>query len=469
MELIHDYFDRLVFLFEEENDVLDIKGKIKTPFTFIDSGPHLNTLLKDLDVNVGYLTDSNTMFCIRLKDKAGKNYFYDFYMDSSFSSPSTKLVFGVNRYGSKTLNKMSDEELRDIALKDIIGSHDAAVKISIPGEVTDNFFSAILQYCLDFGMFAKTVSFRGQLEADEIPFTNLSAIYSNKQINRQEIYKYLDSLQSYISNVFTSINNNIIKISQSEYSDQEDLIKKMRKFGVDITLDRNKLGLLLKDPSLKEYFLNFGKFHQTISTLHGRGGTSIEGLGSKFLDQKIKKMINFFDDLNKKIIFFKNELDKISDKDFNYSTFSAKLDKLRNALFHRNRLYRIFINKFFRIDEFIGKTDIINDDEIEINKEKVFNNLISSIKNKKIETTIKVYNSNSRKFEDKNFIYNLYSETLKNKIQKYFDEIKDDSLFSKENLSQTIKLIKKEVDEYLLDNMISMDKGWVTFNIVNKN
>jgi hypothetical protein len=179
-------------------------------------------------------------------------------------------------------------------------------------------------------------------------------------------------------------------------------------------------------------------------------------------------MINFFDDLNKKIIFFKNELDKISDKDFNYSTFSAKLDKLRNALFHRNRLYRIFINKFFRIDEFIGKTDIINNNEIEINKEKVFNNLISSIKNKKIETTIKVYNSNSRKFEDKNFIYNLYSETLKNKIQKYFDEIKDDSLFSKENLSQTIKLIKKEVDEYLLDNMISMDKGWVTFNIINK-
>jgi hypothetical protein len=469
MEFIYDYFERLVFLFEEENDVLDIKGKIKTPFTFIDSGPHLNTLLKNLDVNVGYLTNSNTMFCIRLKDKSGKNYFYDFYIDSGFSSPSTKLVFGVNRYGSKTLNKLSDEELGSITLGDIIGSHDAAVKISIPGEVTDSFFSAILQYCLDFGMFAKTVSFRGQLEADEIPFTNLSAIYSNKQVNRQEIYKYLDSLQSYISNVFTSINNNITKIPKSEFSDQEDLIKKMRKFGIDITLDRNKLGLLLKDPSLKEYFLNFGKFHQTISTLHGRGGISIEGLGAKFLDQKIKKMINFFDDLNKKIIFFKNELDKISDKDFNYSTFSAKLDKLRNALFHRNKLYRIFINKFFRIDEFIGKTDIIDDNENETNKQKVFDRLISSIKNKKIETTIKVYNSNNRKFEDKSFTYNLYSETLKNKIQKYFDEIKDDSMFNKENLNQTIKLIKKEVDEYLLDNMISMDKGWVTFNIVKKN
>ena len=42
-------------------------------------------------------------------------------------------------------------------------------------------------------------------------------------------------------------------------------------------------------------------------------------------------------------------------------------------------------------------------------------------------------------------------------------------MFNKENLNQTIKLIKKEVDEYLLDNMISMDKGWVTFNIVKKN
>lgn len=464
MELIYDYLERLVFLFEEENDVLDIKGKIKTPFEFVNSNLHLDTSLKDLKVNVGYLTDSNTMFCIRLKDNAGKNYFYDFYVDTPLSDPSTKLVFGINVY-KKVLSKVSDDEIENIKLRDIIGRHDAKSKISVPGEITDAFFSAILQYCLDFGMFSKKVSFRGQLEADEIPFTNLSAEYANNRIDRKQIYEYLEKLQGYISNVFISMNNNITKIKS--FSNQDDLIKKMRKEGINLILDRNKLNLLIRDPSLKEYFMNFNLFHQSINNIYGRGGSSLEGLGEKFLDQKIKKMINFFDELNQKIIYFREQLDKIPEKDFNYSNFTNKLDKLRNAMFHRNRLYRIFINKFFRIDEFIGKEDIINDEDIIKNKETVFNRLISSIKNKKIETTIKVYNSNTNKFEDKNFTYNLYSKRLEDKIKKYFSEIKDDSIFNDENLPKTIKIIKKEVDEYILDNMISMEKGWVTFNIVS--
>jgi hypothetical protein len=465
MEFIYDYFERLVFLFEEENDVLDIKGKIKTPFSFISAKPYLNTLLKDLQVNVGYLTDSNTMFCIRLKDKSGKNYFYDFYVDSPLTSPATKLVFGINYGRNGTLNKLSDEELEDMTLKEILGNHDASVKISVPPEITDSFFSAILQYSLDFGLFSKRVSFRGHLEADEIPFTNLSAKYATGDINKDGIFKYLNELQEHITSVFYSINNNIIKVKN--YSDLNDLIKKMRKEGVDIVLDEKKLGLLVKDPSLNTYFSKFNAFHQSINTTYGRGGSSLQGLGAIFLKQKIKKMINFFDELNQKIIFFKDQLDKIPSSKFDYRTFMEKLDKLRNAMFHRNRLYRLFINKFFRIDEFIGKTDIISDEDNIKNKQTILNNILKSLKNKKIQTTIKVYNINSKKFEDKDFTYNLYSEKLENKIKTYFDEISDDSIFSDEKIDKTVKIIKKEIDEYLLDNMISMEKGWVTFNIVS--
>ena len=465
MEFIYDYFERLVFLFEEENDVLDIKGKIKSPFSFISSKPYLNTLLKNLDVNVGYLTESNTMFCIRLKDKSGKNYFYDFYVDSPLSSPATKLVFGINYGDNGTLNKLSDEELGDMTLGDIIGKHDASVKISVPPEITDSFFSAILQYALDFGLFSKRVSFRGHLEADEIPFTNLSAKYASGEINREQIFKYLDELQQHIRSVLYSINNNLVKVKN--YSDIDDLVKKMRKEGIDIVLDEKKLGLLVKDPSLNTYFSKFNIFHQSINTTYGRGGSSLQGLGAIFLKQKIKKMINFFDELNQKIIFFKDQLNKIPSNNFNYKTFMEKLDKLRNAMFHRNRLYRLFINKFFRIDEFIGKEDIINDQDTIKNKQSVLDNILKSLKNKKIQTTIKVYNANTKKLEDNDFTYNLYSERLENKIKNYFNEITDDSIFNDDNMNKTIKIIKKEIDEYLLDNMISMEKGWVTFNIVS--
>ena len=465
MEFIYDYFERLVFLFEEENDVLDIKGKIKTSFSFVSAKPYLNTLLKDLQINVGYLTDSNTMFCIRLKDKSGKNYFYDFYADSPLTSPSTKLIFGINYGRNGTLNKLSDEELEDMTLGEIIGAHNASVKIAIPPEIVDSFFSAILQYSLDFGLFSKRVSFRGHLEADEIPFTNLSAKYATGNIDKDDIFKYLNELQEHIVSVLNSINNNIVKVKN--YSDIDDLVKKMRKEGIDIVLDEKKLGLLVKDQSLNIYFSKFNIFHQSINTTYGRGGSSLQGLGASFLNQKIKKMINFFDELNQKIIFFKDQLNKIPQSKFNYNTFMEKLDKLRNAMFHRNRLYRLFINKFFRIDEFIGKTDIINNEDIIKNKESILNNVLKSLKNKKIQTTIKVYNANSKKFEDKDFIYNLYSERLENKIKTYFNEISDDSIFSDENIDKTIKVIKKEIDEYLLDNMISMEKGWVTFNVVN--
>lgn len=464
MEFIYDYFERLVFLFEEE-DVLDIKGKIKTSYSFVDSKLYLNKKLKDLDVNVGYLTKSNTMFCIRLKDKSGKNYFYDFYADSPLSSPATKLVFGINYADDKILSKISDDELGDLTLGDIIEIHDAKIKISVPPEITDSLFSAILQYSLDFGLFSKKVSFRGHLEADEIPFTNLSAEYAMGTVDRNQIFKYLDELQNHVTSVLYSINNNIVKVKN--YSDIDDLIKKMRKEGVDIILDEKKLGLLVKDPSLKTYFSKFKVFHQSVNTTYGRGGSSLEELGATFLKQKVKKMINFFDELNKKIIFFKDQLEKIPLNNFNYKTFIEKLDKLRNAMFHRNRLYRLFINKFFRIDEFIGKEDIISDQDSIKNKESILNNILKSLKNKKIQTIIKVYNSNNNKLEDKEFIYNLYSEKLESKIKNYFNEIKDNSIFNDDNMNKTIKIIKKEIDEYLLDNMISMEKGWVTFTIVS--
>jgi hypothetical protein len=465
MEFIYDYFERLVFLFEEENDVLDIKGKIKTPFTFVSSGSYLNTKLKDLDVNVGYLDRNNTLFCIRLKDKAGKNYFYDFYVDSALSSSSTKMVFGINNGFNGTLNKLTDEELEDMTLGDIIGSHDAKSKISVPNEIADSFFSAILQYSLDFGLFSKKVSFRGHLEADEIPFTNLSAKYASGNINKDDVFKYLNELEDHITLVLYSMNNNITKIK--DFSSLDDLIKKMRKEGLNIVLDEKKLNSLMKDESLKKYFSSFNLFHQSQNNLYGRGGSSLQGLGASFLNQKIKKMIDFFDGLHEKIIFFKDQLNKIPDSKFNYSTFMEKLDKLRNAMFHRNRLYRLFINKFFRINEFIGKEDIISDKDNIKNKQSILKTIIESLKNKKIQTTIKVYNSNDKKFEEKDFIYNLYSQTLENKIKNYFDEIKDDSIFSDENIDKTVKIIKKEIDEYLLDNMISMEKGWVTFNVVN--
>ena len=484
------YFENMTYFFEEDVVSIDINKNIK----FINAKKFLNTEISQLRNNTCYASKNHTGisgntnepgFTIKIFDE-NKNtyYFYNFYY-TSHDSNVIKLVFGIAKGTDAitgetiTLNDVTDKQIRGITLNQVRRSHTAKVKIDIPINVRNIFFNAILKYTLNYGIITKDITYRGHLEPDEIPFTNLASQINNsnnESINEigETILKTLNFAESYANKImkncedFVKNNKNLIV----DYDNKNPEDKKIPIFK-KITLDQNIIDQILIDIS-PTIFL---KIHGSgMTTTYGRGGITLSEFKKYINGKTLNELYDFYKYFLEKIIFFKKEIKEIEENDPEkyIRKFNLALVKLRSNFFHRDKLYRLIVRRILKMNTLLKDEKIFDfNDKIEdpkILKDKILNNIIEMLKRKKVTAKIKINSEDGRVFNltPKNFELNLYNQTLDFELKNYFDLI-DDKYFIEPVLKETVKSIQKDLSNFIINSIIvNNPTGWVDINTSSK-
>ena len=485
-----NYFENITYLFEEEDSVpIEINQKIK----FFDAKSHKDTQLIELKEGCYQSPNhinGNPGFTIKTKD-GDFYYFYNFYV--TFEGNNTvKLVFGIcnnpnynpdelnSNYNPKHLNGVSKELLNDIILDDIVGNHDATVKIDIPIVVRNNFFGAILRYVLEFGLIDKKLKYRGHLQPDEIPFANLASKINNinniqtntlknlvlDKLKEAKIYseKMINVCKNFILN-----NQNLINTFDKENPKKQNLTPAKKITLTPLLIDELLQGI--NDSYFTELHSGAG------DVTYGRAykfNVSIfkKNLKDKTLDELLTFYINFLD----KIVFFIDQVEKINtnDKELFVKKFNQGLIKLRSGYFHRDKLYRLIIKRVLRIssllkDEKIYKQSQTNDPKVI--KKEIFDNIIEILKRKEVTAKINISspdNFRNYKLEPKNFTLKIYNSVLDKELKNYFDLLEDE-LFNQNIIQDTVKMIEKDLSGYIVNSIVvNNPTGWVDVNTSSK-
>jgi hypothetical protein len=490
MNLIN-YFENITYFFEEEDSLpIEINKKIN----FFNAKEHMGTQLAKLKEGCYQSPNhihGNPGFTIKIKD-GEFYYFYNFYVTFEGSN-TVKLVFGIcnnpnynsnelnSNYNPKHLNGVGEKILDDLTLEDIVGFHDATVKIDIPITVRNNFFGAILKYILEFGLIEKNLKYRGHLQPDEIPFANLASKINNAtnlntdtlkklildKLNEAKIYseKMINVCKNFIIN-----NPDLINKFNNENPKKQNLTPAKK-----ITLTPPLIDKLLEGID-ESYFtqLHSGAGDVTYGRAYSFSiNTFKKYLKDKTLDEFLTFYVNFLD----KIVFFIDEIDKIktNDKQLFIKKFNQGLIKLRAGYFHRDKLYRLIVKRVLRIGSLLKDEKFYDPSQLSDNlkdiKNKILNNIIEILKRKEVTAKVNVSspdNSRNYKLKPKNFTLKIYNSILDKELKNYFDLLEDE-LFNPLVIEDTIKMIEKDLSSYIVNSIVvNNPTGWVDVNTSSK-